>query len=71
MLAGVPISARKKVTLLEDREAAIQDAIASSHKGDVVLIAGKGHETYQEVKGTRYPFDDREKILRIQSSVLT
>jgi UDP-N-acetylmuramoyl-L-alanyl-D-glutamate--2,6-diaminopimelate ligase len=43
---------------IEDRRAAIARAIASANAGDVVLIAGKGHETYQEVAGTRQPFSD-------------
>jgi UDP-N-acetylmuramoyl-L-alanyl-D-glutamate--2,6-diaminopimelate ligase len=41
-----------------DRGSAIKQAIASAHQGDVVLIAGKGHESYQEVRGVRYPFSD-------------
>lgn len=41
-----------------DRRSAIEAAIAASGPGDVVLIAGKGHETYQEVGGVRHPFDD-------------
>lgn len=43
-----------------DRKEAIQFAIEQAELGDVVLIAGKGHETYQEIQGVRYPFDDRE-----------
>ena len=42
-----------------DRRTAITQAVAAARKGDVVLIAGKGHETYQEVAGVRHPFDDR------------
>lgn len=70
MLAGVPLSARRKVAIIEDRQAAIREAIAMAGKKDVVLVAGKGHETYQEIKGIRYPFDDREKILETQNPVL-
>ncbi|UOR12926.1 UDP-N-acetylmuramoyl-L-alanyl-D-glutamate--2,6-diaminopimelate ligase [Halobacillus amylolyticus] len=43
-----------------DRDKAIETAISSSNDGDMVLIAGKGHETYQEINGVRYDFDDRE-----------
>ncbi len=70
MLAGVPISARRKVALIEDRRTAIREAIAMAGKQDVVLVAGKGHETYQEIKGQRQPFDDREIILETQNPVL-
>lgn len=47
-------------TIIENREKAIRQALVEAKKGDVVLIAGKGHETYQEMKGTRYHFDDCE-----------
>ncbi len=70
MLAGVPISARRKVALIEDRASAIREAAAATGKFDVMLVAGKGHETYQEIKGERFPFDDREKILESQKPVL-
>ncbi|UOQ43137.1 UDP-N-acetylmuramoyl-L-alanyl-D-glutamate--2,6-diaminopimelate ligase [Halobacillus salinarum] len=46
--------------VIEDRREAIRSALASAEKGDVVLIAGKGHETYQEIDGIRHDFDDRE-----------
>jgi len=44
---------------IEDREMAIEEALKNSDIGDVILIAGKGHETYQEIKGVRKPFSDR------------
>ena len=47
-----------RVVVERDRRAAIQGAIARAQPGDIVLVAGKGHETYQEVKGVRHPFDD-------------
>ncbi|MGP4059717.1 UDP-N-acetylmuramoyl-L-alanyl-D-glutamate--2,6-diaminopimelate ligase [Halobacillus sp. H74] len=53
--------------IIEDRKEAIQKALKAAKKGDVVLIAGKGHETYQEIKGIRHHFDDCEiarEILR-------
>lgn len=46
--------------LIADRRAAIQKAVEMASPGDVVLIAGKGHETYQDINGVKYPFDDRE-----------
>jgi UDP-N-acetylmuramoyl-L-alanyl-D-glutamate--2,6-diaminopimelate ligase len=45
---------------ITDRRAAIEHAIGAARTGDVVVIAGKGHETYQEVNGAKHPFDDRE-----------
>ena len=46
--------------IIEDREEAIKQAISKSEQGAVILIAGKGHETYQEIKGVRRHFSDRE-----------
>ncbi|MBW8016787.1 MAG: UDP-N-acetylmuramoyl-L-alanyl-D-glutamate--2,6-diaminopimelate ligase [Planctomycetes bacterium] len=48
------------VTAIEDRRAAIEFAISSANKDDIVLIAGKGHETYQIIGETKYDFDDRQ-----------
>jgi UDP-N-acetylmuramoyl-L-alanyl-D-glutamate--2,6-diaminopimelate ligase len=57
VVAGIPAEA---VTVVEpDRRAAIYRAVASARPGDVVVVAGKGHETYQELEGHRLPFDDR------------
>jgi UDP-N-acetylmuramoyl-L-alanyl-D-glutamate--2,6-diaminopimelate ligase len=47
------------VLVERDRRRAIERAIGSAGPGDIVLVAGKGHETYQDVAGTRHPFDDR------------
>jgi UDP-N-acetylmuramoyl-L-alanyl-D-glutamate--2,6-diaminopimelate ligase len=49
-------------SIIENREQAIKRALELSNKNDVVLIAGKGHETYQEIKGTKYHFSDKEVI---------
>jgi UDP-N-acetylmuramoyl-L-alanyl-D-glutamate--2,6-diaminopimelate ligase len=59
VIAGIPHFHRNYV-IEEDRASAIYQAIHSAGKGDVVLIAGKGAEAYQEVKGQKLPFDDRE-----------
>lgn len=63
MEAGLDDSQRKKGFTVPDRQQAIRLAIATAQKGDIVLIAGKGHETYQEIKGVRHHFDDREIAL--------
>jgi UDP-N-acetylmuramoyl-L-alanyl-D-glutamate--2,6-diaminopimelate ligase len=60
MLAGVKESL--KVRANPDRRQAINTALASGHKGDVVVVAGKGHETYQEIHGVKHPFDDADVI---------
>ncbi|HMK50819.1 MAG TPA: cyanophycin synthetase, partial [Thermodesulfovibrionales bacterium] len=51
---------RENYLAVPDRRDAIRKAIGMAGAGDIVLIAGKGHEDYQEIKGTRYPFSDRE-----------
>lgn len=63
MQAGVPPVAFKKTQLLADRRDAIFRAVEIAQPNDVILVAGKGHETYQEIKGVKYDFDDR-KVLR-------
>ena len=62
MWEGVPASARRGVLRIENRREAIRTASQMASKGDVILIAGKGHETYQEIAGVRHPFDDREVL---------
>jgi UDP-N-acetylmuramyl tripeptide synthase len=57
VLAGMPAGAAEAI---EDRQVAIFTAVHHARAGDVVLLAGKGHETYQEIAGTRHPFNDRE-----------
>lgn len=58
MEAGVPITAQQKVLRITNRRSAIQAACQMAKKGDVILVAGKGHEKYQEINGERLPFDD-------------
>lgn len=52
--------ARRKTLSITDRKQAIRTACRMAGKGDIILVAGKGHEKYQEIKGVRYPFDDKE-----------
>jgi UDP-N-acetylmuramoyl-L-alanyl-D-glutamate--2,6-diaminopimelate ligase len=63
MEKGVNPADAKKTLRISDRKEAIKTACSISAKGDIILIAGKGHEKYQEVKGVKHPFDDLE-ILR-------
>ena len=60
ILAGIPPAAAYQV--IPDRSEAIQKALAELKEGDSLLIAGKGHENYQEIKGVKYPFSDTEEI---------
>ena len=59
MQKGVAITDRKKVLAIQDRKEAIKTACTLANPNDIILIAGKGHETYQEIKGVKYPFDDK------------
>ena len=65
MLAGLDAQQMKKVVSIVDRREAIRAACMMARKGDVVLVAGKGHEDYQEVKGVKHHFDDREEIRKV------
>jgi len=56
---------RREALCITDRRQAIKTAVALSKKGDVILIAGKGHENYQEINGVKYPFDDKEIVCEI------
>ena len=65
MLAGLDQKQMKKVVSIVDRKEAIRTACMMAQKGDVILIAGKGHEDYQEIKGVKHHFDDREVVREI------
>ncbi len=67
MLAGLDNKQMKKVVSIVDRKEAIRTACMMAEKGDVILIAGKGHEDYQEIKGVKHHFDDREIVREIFS----
>lgn len=58
MEAGIEPHLTNKVLTIENREQAIKTASQLSQSGDIILIAGKGHENYQEIQGVKYPFDD-------------
>ena len=65
MLAGLDNKQMKKVISIVDRREAIRTACMMAEKGDVILIAGKGHEDYQEIKGVKHHFDDKEVVREI------
>jgi len=62
---GLDIEGRKKSLSIVDRREAIRAAAAFAQPGDVILIAGKGHEDYQEIKGVKHHFDDREVVKEV------
>ena len=68
MLAGLDQKQMKKVVSIVDRREAIRTACMMAQMGDVILIAGKGHEDYQEIKGVKHHFDDREVVKDIFNS---
>ncbi|MBX2925363.1 MAG: UDP-N-acetylmuramoyl-L-alanyl-D-glutamate--2,6-diaminopimelate ligase [Chitinophagaceae bacterium] len=69
MEAGLQPSMRRKYITIADRKEAIKTAVSLAGKEDILLIAGKGHEKYQEVKGVKYPFDDKQ-VLRDMFALL-
>ena len=67
MLAGLSTEQKKKVISIADRKEAIRTAAMMAEKGDVILVAGKGHEDYQEIKGVKHHFDDHEVVREVCS----
>ncbi|MBX2971410.1 MAG: UDP-N-acetylmuramoyl-L-alanyl-D-glutamate--2,6-diaminopimelate ligase [Cyclobacteriaceae bacterium] len=65
MQTGIGPSDARKTLVIPDREEAIKTACMMANPKDIVLVAGKGHETYQEIKGVKHPFDDREVVERM------
>jgi len=62
MQKGVSVTNAKKAIVEPDRREAIRKACAMAKPKDIILVAGKGHETYQEIKGVKYDFDDRQVL---------
>ncbi len=62
---GIPVGDARKSLSIADRREAIKTAITMAKPGDVILVAGKGHEKYQEIKGVRIPFDDKKTLLEL------
>ena len=65
MQKGVKPLHFKKTLRISDRKEAIKAAVAQAQKGDIILIAGKGHENYQEINGVKHHFDDKETVLEM------
>ena len=62
MESGLNEETRKHSLSITDRKEAIRTAVMLAKKGDVICVVGKGHEKYQEIKGVKYPFDDKEVL---------
>jgi UDP-N-acetylmuramoyl-L-alanyl-D-glutamate--2,6-diaminopimelate ligase len=60
MEVGLDSAGKRKTITIQDRKEAIKTAVMFAGNGDIVLVAGKGHENYQEINGVKYPFDDKE-----------
>jgi UDP-N-acetylmuramoyl-L-alanyl-D-glutamate--2,6-diaminopimelate ligase len=65
MEAGIEVHQKQKVLAIVNRREAIKTACMLARPGDIILVAGKGHEDYQEIKGVKYHFDDKEVINEI------
>lgn len=65
MEKGVPISLKRKCLRITSRQEAIKTAVSMALPGSIILLAGKGHETYQEIKGVKHHFDDKEQLLQM------
>jgi UDP-N-acetylmuramoyl-L-alanyl-D-glutamate--2,6-diaminopimelate ligase len=70
MIAGLDAKEKKKILTISDRQQAIKTACMLAQSGDVILIAGKGHENYQDVKGVKHHFDDREVVRDIFNELM-
>jgi UDP-N-acetylmuramoyl-L-alanyl-D-glutamate--2,6-diaminopimelate ligase len=68
ILKGIEKTLMKNILVISDREQAIKTACSLAQQGDIILVAGKGHETYQEIKGIKNDFDDRKIINKYLSA---
>jgi UDP-N-acetylmuramoyl-L-alanyl-D-glutamate--2,6-diaminopimelate ligase len=65
MKAGIDPAKTNKTLVISNRSEAIKTAVILANKGDLILVAGKGHEKYQEIKGVKYPFDDKQLLTEL------
>ena len=64
METGIPPYAAQRTLIIEDRKQAIRTACRLARFGDIILVAGKGHEKYQEIMGVKHPFDDKAELIK-------
>jgi UDP-N-acetylmuramoyl-L-alanyl-D-glutamate--2,6-diaminopimelate ligase len=65
METGLSSAAKRKYISIADRREAIKTAVSLAKTEDIILVAGKGHEKYQEIKGVKHPFDDKQVLLEM------
>ena len=65
MMKGVDGTQFRKTLSITDRAQAIKTAVAMANTDDIILIAGKGHEKYQDIKGVKYDFDDLQTVVEL------
>ena len=65
METGLNTAAKRKYITISDRREAIKTAYSLANPGDIILVAGKGHEKYQEIKGVKHHFDDKEEVAKV------
>jgi UDP-N-acetylmuramoyl-L-alanyl-D-glutamate--2,6-diaminopimelate ligase len=65
MQTGITADEKKKVLSIVDRKEAIRTACTIADRGDIILLAGKGHEAYQEINGVKHPFDDKKILVEV------
>ena len=65
MEQGLTSAAKRKYISIADRQEAIKTAVSFANKEDIILVAGKGHEKYQDSKGVKHPFDDKKVLLEM------
>jgi UDP-N-acetylmuramoyl-L-alanyl-D-glutamate--2,6-diaminopimelate ligase len=65
MEVGLDSAGKRKSITIQDRKEAIKTAVLFANEGDIVLVAGKGHENYQEINGVKHPFDDKEILKKL------
>ncbi len=70
MQTGVMPTEARKTLVMADREEAIKTACMMAKENDIILVAGKGHENYQEIKGVKHPFDDKEVVARMLKLII-
>jgi len=69
MEAGLSSAAKRKYITLVDRKQAIEEAVRMAKPEDIILVAGKGHEKYQDINGVKHPFDDKEVLQKAFSTI--
>jgi UDP-N-acetylmuramoyl-L-alanyl-D-glutamate--2,6-diaminopimelate ligase len=65
MEKGLTVEQKESTIRITSRQQAIKAACRLAQKGDIILVAGKGHEKYQEINGVRHHFDDKEELINI------